>query len=140
MCYLLKFVKFYGSSQVCNHVAALLFKLEYVTRLEISNPACTTVHYQWGEPTTSSTFPASIRLGDMKFSKPSFPKYSDSILYVADLKVSRALSYGSNNTLPIEVLTDACHGWRKNATQIGAIYWGNKYKKVKAFPVVRCIM
>ena len=79
MCYLLKFIKFHGSSQVWNHAAALLFKLEYVTRLEISNPVCTTAPCQWDEPSTSSTFPASITLRNMKSIKPPFNKYSDLI-------------------------------------------------------------
>ena len=43
------------------------------------------------------------------------------------------MSYGSNDTLPVEVLNDACHGWRKNTAQIGVIYLGNKSKKVSAF-------
>ena len=57
----------------------------------------------------------------------------------ADPTVSTALSYGSNNTLPVEVLTDACHGWSKNATQTGVICLGNKSKKVKSFSLVTAV-
>jgi hypothetical protein len=59
---------------VCNHVAAILFKLEYVTRLEMSDPACTSAICQWDEPSKSNSIPVSVRLQDMKFTKPSFKK------------------------------------------------------------------
>ena len=36
------------------------------------------------------------------------------------------MSYESNDTLLVEVLNDACHGWRKNTAQIGIICLGNK--------------
>ena len=32
-------ILFFRLSQVCNHEAAILFKLEYVTRLDMSDPA-----------------------------------------------------------------------------------------------------
>ena len=51
--------------------------------------------------------------------------------------MSTALSHEStNNTTPVEILTDARHGWRKNARQTDVICLGNKSKKVVAYSVV----
>ena len=43
----------------------------------------------------------------------------------------------SNNT--VEILTDARHGWRKNARQTDVVCLGNKNKKVVAYDVVTSV-
>ena len=60
-------------SQTCNHVAAMLFKIEAAYKLGISNPACTSSACAWNTPTTKVTA-SNIPLQEMNFSKPSHAK------------------------------------------------------------------
>ena len=53
-------ILFFRLSQVCNHEAAILFKLEYVTRLDMSDPACTSAICQWDEPSKSNSALVSV--------------------------------------------------------------------------------
>ena len=46
------------------------------------------------------------------------------------------MSYGSNYTQPVEILTDARHGWRKDARQTDVLCLGNKFKKFIAYSEV----
>lgn len=67
------FLKFYFRfSQTCNHVAALLFKVESAFRLDVSNPACTTTLCSWSAP--ASKIPVFMRLEEMQFTKPTHKK------------------------------------------------------------------
>lgn len=62
----------YRLSQTCNHVAALLFKLESAYRLDLSNPSCTTSKCSWSSP--ASKKPVFCTMDEMSFKKPSYRK------------------------------------------------------------------
>ena len=59
-------------SQTCNHIAALLFKIESAFRLDMSNPACTTTACSWSAP--ASKVPVFLRLEEKSFTKPMYKK------------------------------------------------------------------
>ena len=59
---------FFRLSQTCNHVAALLFKIEAAYRLDLSNPAKTSLANEWLSPS------AAKGPLNMDFVKPSFSK------------------------------------------------------------------
>lgn len=63
----------YRLSQTCNHVAALLFKIESAFRLDLSNPAKTSLANEWLSPSTAKG-PLNMKLQDMEFVKPTFSK------------------------------------------------------------------
>ena len=58
-------------SQTCNHVAALLFKVESAFRLDMSQPACTTAACSWKAPSKKPVFMA---LDEMVFKRPTHKK------------------------------------------------------------------
>ncbi|XP_067933338.1 uncharacterized protein [Watersipora subatra] len=58
-----------GLSQTCNHIAALMFKIESAFRLDISNPACTNTACAWKGPSSRKT--VFMKVADMSFKKPS---------------------------------------------------------------------
>ena len=60
-------------SQSCNHVAALLFKVEHAYKLELSNPACTSTANVWKEP-SGAKIELNMRIREMKFFKPDHSK------------------------------------------------------------------
>jgi len=60
-------------SQTCNHIAAMLFKIEAAYKLGISNPSCTSLECVWNAPTKKSGA-LNIKLQDMNFSKPTHSK------------------------------------------------------------------
>lgn len=59
-------------SEVCNHVTAILFKIESAFRLDISQPTCTTTQCSWN--VSKGKRPMYMRLAAMKFSKPCHKK------------------------------------------------------------------
>lgn len=64
---------FFRLSQTCNHVAALLFKIEAAYRLDLSNPAKTSLANEWLSPSAAKG-PLNMKLQEMDFVKPSFSK------------------------------------------------------------------
>ena len=52
-------------------------------------------------------------------------------------KKNSLIQESSNNKM--EILTDARHGWRKNAQQTDVVCLGNKNKKVVAYDVVTSV-
>ena len=64
---------FFRLSQTCNHVAALLFKINAAFKLDLSNPACTSVTNTWASPSTIKG-PLNMKLDEMNFRKPSYSK------------------------------------------------------------------
>ncbi|XP_035665191.1 uncharacterized protein LOC118408483 [Branchiostoma floridae] len=64
-----------GLGQSCNHVAALLFKVEAAVRTNLVNPACTSIASVWN--TASGKSIKSSRTQDMEFTKTKFCKTVD---------------------------------------------------------------
>ena len=64
-------------SQTCNHVAALLFKVEAAFRLGQSNPAGTSERCLWAGP-KGKNVSLNVKVTDMAFSKPVFAKNTSS--------------------------------------------------------------
>lgn len=60
-------------SQTCNHVAALLFKVNAAFKLELSNPACTSTASVWAAPSGAKQ-PVNMKLREMSFIKPRYSK------------------------------------------------------------------
>ncbi|XP_067948705.1 uncharacterized protein [Watersipora subatra] len=59
----------FSLSQSCNHIAALMFKIESAFRLDISNPACTNTACACKGPSSRKT--VFMKVADMSFKKPS---------------------------------------------------------------------
>ena len=49
-----------GTSQLCNHVIATLYKVEYGNRLGYTNPSCTSMPSQWNRSTKRDVLPRRI--------------------------------------------------------------------------------
>ena len=60
-------------SETCNHVTALLFKVNHAYKLELSNPACTSKQNEWRAPSGAKQ-ELNLRLQEMKFTKPDYSK------------------------------------------------------------------
>lgn len=58
-----------GMSQVCNHVAAALFRIEAAVRLGLTNPACTSLPNEW-LPNRKEV--KLVKVKDMDFSREDF--------------------------------------------------------------------
>ena len=49
-----------GASRCCNHVIALLYKVEYANANNFCSPACTSIPYGWNKSTTKIIQPKII--------------------------------------------------------------------------------
>ena len=50
-----------GNSQSCNHVMALLYKVEHAVSMGFANPSCTSVPCRWNDCTFREVEPKKIR-------------------------------------------------------------------------------
>ena len=49
-----------GHAQICNHVIAVLYKLEYVNNLGYNNPSCTSIPCGWNSSTRKDVQPCCV--------------------------------------------------------------------------------
>ncbi|XP_019621912.1 PREDICTED: uncharacterized protein LOC109468107 [Branchiostoma belcheri] len=64
-----------GMGQTCNHIAALLFKVEAAVRTNLVNPACTSTACQWNTAPGKTIQPRRVK--DMTFKNDKFCKTVD---------------------------------------------------------------
>ena len=91
-------------SQTCNHVAALLFKVEAAFRLGQSNPACTSERCSWAGP-KGKNVSLNIKVADMAFCKPVFAKKTSS----GSTHIPCHFAYAEMQMLHVFTFTEALH-------------------------------
>ena len=60
-----------GMSETCNHVVALLFRVEAAVRLGLPNPACTTKPCEW---LSNRKVVKPLKIKDMELSRDDYRK------------------------------------------------------------------
>uniref|UniRef100_A0A8C6SKJ6 SWIM-type domain-containing protein n=1 Tax=Neogobius melanostomus TaxID=47308 RepID=A0A8C6SKJ6_9GOBI len=65
---------FAGLSSTCNHVAAVLFKLDFAWQQGITNKAVTSLPAVWTKPKGKPKGPDVMEIGDMEWVKPKYGK------------------------------------------------------------------
>ena len=91
-----------GMSQVCNHVAAALYRIESAVRNGLTNPACTSKPNQWlpGSKTVAD-IPAKIK--DLKFERDDFGRRGKKKKTLQNQKKQNFQPLKSNNNKPLHV-------------------------------------
>jgi hypothetical protein len=69
-----------GLAQTCNHVIAVLYKVEYGTNMEYNDPACTSIPCGRNTSTTKNVQPC--RLSNLNLRKDNCSKISGSTTYL----------------------------------------------------------
>ena len=55
-----------GYGQTCNHIIAVLFKVEYAIASDYNNPACTEVSSKWNDQTQKQVMPMKVKNMDIR--------------------------------------------------------------------------
>lgn len=65
-------------SSTCNHVAAVLFKMDFAWQQGFTNKSVTDMPSQWTQPKGKTTGPDVMEMGDLEWVKPRYGKKKNS--------------------------------------------------------------
>ena len=80
-------IYFYRLGQSCNHVAAILLKVDYCWRMGYVSKSCTSKESTWNVPSGAATVVEPLRMKDLSYQKPSASAPSKLIVYMSLLIV-----------------------------------------------------